>query len=77
MILKARNGVEIALVETKFSVVCQRLFDEVSRIAVVRSERGVGALHPQEVVVQTVGRFLGHVFNGNGITYEEAGNLRK
>ena len=75
MILKARNGVEVALVKTKFSVVCQRLFDEIPWVAVVRSERGEGALHPEEVVIQAVGGLLGHVFQGNGITHKEAGNL--
>ena len=75
IILKARNGVEVALVKTKFSVVCQRLFDKIPRITVVRSERGEGALHPQEVVIQAVRGLLGHVFDGNGITYQEAGNL--
>ena len=75
MILKARYRVEIALVKTKFPVVRQRLFDEVPWIAVVRSERGEWALHPEEVVIQAVGRFLGHVLDSNGITHKEAGNL--
>ena len=77
MILKARNGVEVALVKTQFSVVRQWLFDEVPWIAVVRPEGGEGALHPEEVVIQAVGGLLGHVFEGNGIAHEEAGNLWK